>query len=92
MRLVALFGSCLALAAGGAAQAAVIDAQPAGFQVEQKVELAAPADRVWAALGNFGLWWDAKHSFSGDARNYKLDLSSGAACARPCRAAAACGT
>jgi hypothetical protein len=62
---------------GGAAQAAVVDATPGGFQVEQTVEMAAPAATVWAALANFGGWWNSEHSWSGDARNFHLDLAPG---------------
>ncbi len=67
-----------ALGAGGA-HAAVVDATPNGFQVEQKLEIAAPAAKVWAALGDFGAWWDGQHSWSGDAKNFHLDLAPGGA-------------
>jgi uncharacterized protein YndB with AHSA1/START domain len=65
------------LALGGAADASVVDAQPWGFKVEQKVEIAAPAAKVWAALENYGGWWDSAHSWSQDARNFHLDLKPG---------------
>jgi hypothetical protein len=74
------WGLGLAVAAalvGGVAQAAVVDATAGGFQVEQKVEIVAPAAKVWAALGNFGGWWDSQHSWSGHANNFRLDLAPG---------------
>lgn len=77
MKIVAFAGLFLGLVVGGATQASVIDAQPGGFQVEQKAEIAAPADRVWTALGQFGRWWDGAHSWSGDAKNFALDLTAG---------------
>ena len=65
----------LALASG--ARAEVVDANPGGFQVEQTVQIAAPAGKVWAALGQFDGWWDAQHSWSHDAKNFSLDLKPG---------------
>jgi uncharacterized protein YndB with AHSA1/START domain len=62
---------------GGVAHSAVVDATASGFQVEQKVEIAAPAAKVWAALAQFGDWWDSQHSWSGDAKNLHLDLVPG---------------
>ena len=49
----------LALFATGAASAAVIDAQPGGFQVKLTAAVKAPPDRVYAALGEIGRWWSA---------------------------------
>src|SRR5579871_4916628 len=66
-----------ALVAAGAARADVVDANPGGFQTHEQVEIAAPAAKVWAALGQFGAWWNGKHSWSGDAKNFNLDLKPG---------------
>jgi hypothetical protein len=63
--------------AGGGARAAVLDATPSGFQVEQTVTINAPADKVWTSLGQFGAWWDSAHSWSHDASNFALDLRPG---------------
>src|SRR5471030_118173 len=65
------------LAFAGAARADVVDANPGGFQVKETVEIAAPPAKVWAALGRFGQWWDSKHSWSGDAKNFNLELKAG---------------
>ena len=72
MRILA--AAMAAVVAAGGARAAVVDAQPSGFLVAQKVEIAAPAARVWAALGRIGRWWNPKHTWSGDARNLTLAL------------------
>jgi hypothetical protein len=61
----------------GAARADVVDAAQTGFQVRETAEIAAPAGQVWAALGQIGRWWDPKHTWSGDASNLRLDLSTG---------------
>ena len=65
------------LTAAGLARAEVVDATPGGFQVEEKVEIAAPADKVWAALGQWGRWWSSEHTWSKDAKNLTLDLRPG---------------
>ena len=70
-------GLVAAMLIGGAAHASVVDAAPGGFQVEQKVEIAAPAAKVWEALTDFGAWWNSQHSWSGDAKNLHLDLTPG---------------
>ncbi len=66
-----------ALLATGAARAAVVDANPAGFQVQESAEIAAPAGKVWASLGQIGRWWSPQHTWSGKAENLRLDLSAG---------------
>ena len=65
------------LITAGASRAAVVDATPGGFQVQETVDIAAPAAKVWAALGEYGSWWNSKHSWSGDAKNLSLDLKPG---------------
>jgi uncharacterized protein YndB with AHSA1/START domain len=75
-----MWGLALALAGlmtAAGARAEVVDASPSGFQVKETVEIAAPAAKVWAALGRLGAWWNPKHSWSGDAKNLDLDLRLG---------------
>lgn len=64
----------------GSAQAAVMDKSPAGFEVVERVTVAAPQARVWTALMRPGAWWSSKHTWSGDAKNLTLDLTSGCFC------------
>jgi hypothetical protein len=78
MRWTGLAALAAGLALGGVgARAAVVDAQPGGFQVQESVEIAAPAAKVWAALGEVGAWWNGEHSWSGDAKNLTLELKPG---------------
>jgi len=65
------------LALAGAARGEVVDANAAGFQVTEKVQIAAPAAKVWASLGEVGGWWDGEHSWSHDAKNLSLELKPG---------------
>jgi len=72
-----LLGLAAGLALATAASAEVLDSQPTGFEVGHVIEIAAPAAKVWAALGQVGAWWDSGHSFSGDAKNLTLELKPG---------------
>lgn len=68
----------LALLAGGAARAEVVDAQPNGFAVKRSVVVAKPASEVWAALVQPSKWWSSDHTWSGSAANLSLGAAPGA--------------
>jgi len=73
-----LLTAAIAIAAmTGAAHAEVIDSQANGFTVRQSLAIAAPADKVWAALSAPGAWWDMAHSYSHDRAAMSLDLRPG---------------
>ena len=67
----------LVLAAAGPAWAEVKSATPNGFEVISIVTIAAPADRVYWALGEVGHWWSPSHTFSRDAANLSIKLRAG---------------
>ena len=67
----------LALAVTGPAAAEVKSTTPNGFEVVSIVTIAAPADRVYSALGEVGHWWDPSHTFSHDAANLSIELRAG---------------
>lgn len=72
------WGLAAALAAlATPAWASVTDAQPNGFEVVESEQIAAPPAAVYAALGQVGDWWWGRHSFSGDAKNLRLELRAG---------------
>lgn len=60
-------------AAASPAAAEVKSVETNGFVVQQVRTIAAPADRVWAALQTPGAWWDPDHSWSGNAANMTLE-------------------
>jgi uncharacterized protein YndB with AHSA1/START domain len=76
MRFLAAVTVALGLATG-AARAEVVEAIPGGLQVKETTEIAAPASKVWAALGQVGGWWSSEHTWSQDAKNLTLDLKPG---------------
>lgn len=62
----------------GAAHAEVVEQGEGGFRLKQTVEIAAPPDKVYAALGEIGRWWDDAHTYSGKAANMTIRLEAGA--------------
>jgi hypothetical protein len=59
------------------AQAEVKSSGPGHFEVESRdVVEAAPAE-AYAMLGRISEWWNADHSYSGDASNLNLALQAG---------------
>jgi len=83
MKLAGLAG-VLALASTltgtAAARAEVVDSSPAGFEVLHAVQVAAPPDKVYAAILTPARWWNGEHSWSGQAKNLTLDLDRGCLC------------
>ena len=59
------------------AQAEVISSSANGFHLQRSVQLVIPQQRAYDAFGQIGGWWDAEHTYSGDAANLRLALSPG---------------
>lgn len=64
-------------AVAGPAMAEVKSVAPNGFELASTATIAAPAERVFAALGEVGRWWSPSHTFSRDAANLSLELRAG---------------
>ena len=60
------------------AAAAVTTVTTEGFEVTDTATIPASPERVYAALGEIGKWWDSDHTYSGDAANLRIDLKAGA--------------
>ena len=60
-----------------AAHAAVVDTQPNGFAIEEKVHIAAAPSAVYVALIHPEKWWNSSHTFSQDRANLSLDPKAG---------------
>lgn len=75
----ALYGVPLAFACSLSSQATaeVVSAAENGFEIRHTLQLAAPADKVYAALVKPERWWSPSHTFSGSASNLKLDPKAG---------------
>ncbi|MCE9522725.1 MAG: ATPase, partial [Alphaproteobacteria bacterium] len=70
-------GLILALAFSSGADAKVTSTAPTGFSVEHKLELKTDAKSAYDAFTKVGSWWNSAHSFSGDAKNLKIDTRPG---------------
>jgi len=66
-----------ALVAASGARAEVTDSAPHGFQVRHVVSIAAPPAQVWQALLQPARWWDDEHTWSGSARNLRMEARAG---------------
>jgi uncharacterized protein YndB with AHSA1/START domain len=70
-------GAVVAAALVSAAHAEIVDQRATGFSLQEKEQIAATPDKVYAALIDVSKWWDSAHSFSGDAKNMTLDARAG---------------
>jgi uncharacterized protein YndB with AHSA1/START domain len=77
MRAALAMMSALGALGVDAAHAKVVTAVPAGFDIGDTVEIAAPPGVVWATLMKPSSWWNPQHSWSGDAANLSIDPRPG---------------
>lgn len=68
-----------ALAAGFAASAHadVVDVAANGMEIKHVVHIAAPPEKIWAALIAPAKWWSSDHTFSGSSANITFDAKIG---------------
>jgi uncharacterized protein YndB with AHSA1/START domain len=59
------------------ADAEVVSADSAGFQVKSVFAIAVPPSRVYAAFSQIGSWWDMEHSYSHKGVNLTLSARAG---------------
>jgi uncharacterized protein YndB with AHSA1/START domain len=76
MKHLLVLAGALALSAT-AASAAVTDFAPNAFELTETAHIAAPRDKVYAALITPSRWWSSAHSFSGNAANFTFDARAG---------------
>lgn len=71
--VAALFG------AAPLAEAKVEGANANGFSVAYEADLAIAPDTAYAKFVEIGQWWNAEHTYSGDAKNLSIDAAPGGA-------------
>lgn len=69
-----------ALALCGAARAEIVDQSAAGFEIRHAFSVKASADTVYAALLRPADWWNSAHTWSGSAKNLRMDLKDHCFC------------
>ncbi len=66
-----------ALALPAIAHAEASEVSPAGFLVVLQQEIHAKPDDVYSDIGKVEKWWNKVHTWSGDAANLSMQLTSG---------------
>jgi uncharacterized protein YndB with AHSA1/START domain len=74
MRYIAVAAAVLATAP---VEARVASSTPAGFELTERVVVAAPPAKLYAALLDVGRWWSRSHTYSGDAANLSIEAKPG---------------
>ncbi|MEZ5497920.1 MAG: SRPBCC domain-containing protein [Steroidobacteraceae bacterium] len=70
--------ACIALVNGQFATAAVLDAAPGGFTIENVITVPVDANAAWRALVNdVDAWWPKDHTWWGPASKLSIDARAG---------------
>jgi uncharacterized protein YndB with AHSA1/START domain len=78
MRVTPFAAAAIALVAASPTCAEVAAIGPSGFEIRNEAVIAAAPDKVFSALTRrVGRWWDSEHTYSGDARNMRIDARPG---------------
>ena len=72
-----IVATALALLACHGVQAEAISVSATGFTSNFRDELKASPDDVWKALVQLPRWWNASHTYSGQASNLTFDAHAG---------------
>jgi uncharacterized protein YndB with AHSA1/START domain len=73
-----ILGLAAALCLVATCKAEVLKVGPGGFTVRSEVVVRSDAQHAWHALVNdIGKWWNAQHSYSGNAENLSIDARPG---------------
>jgi uncharacterized protein YndB with AHSA1/START domain len=67
----------LAICADSNRPSHVSDLATTGFTLQISTHIAAPPEKVYAALLEPGSWWGSDHTYSGNASNLHLDARAG---------------
>lgn len=73
----AIIIAALVASAAAPAGARVVSSVPAGFEVADRITVAAPPAKLYAALVDIGRWWSSSHTYSGDAANLSIEARPG---------------
>lgn len=72
-----IFAFALVLGFAAPARTEVVDIAANGMEIKHVVRIAAPAEKVWAALIQPAKWWGSDHTFSGSSANMTFDARIG---------------
>jgi len=78
MRITLQIAALMLMPVAASSRAEVVDAAANGFTVRNAIEVAASGSRTYRAVAeDIGRWWDASHTYSGDAANLSIDARPG---------------
>lgn len=67
----------LGILSPAAARAAVVDSSASGFTIVISDSFASAPAAVYKAFVDIGSWWDPEHTFSGSAKNMRIETKPG---------------
>ena len=71
--IAAIVGALLAFAA----HATVTSQSPTGFAVAYEADIAVAPQAAYDAFLKVGSWWNVEHSYSGEGKNFSIDVKPG---------------
>jgi uncharacterized protein YndB with AHSA1/START domain len=77
MRTLLRFVGLALLLTGGAARAEVTDTRENGFVIQTTVMADNAPAKVYRDLFRVALWWDPAHTWSGSAKNLRIEAKAG---------------
>jgi uncharacterized protein YndB with AHSA1/START domain len=75
MRVIAVLIALVCIATP--ARAEVASSSPSAFVIQAEADVAASPAETWRRLLRIERWWNAEHTYSGDARRLSLDPRAG---------------
>jgi uncharacterized protein YndB with AHSA1/START domain len=72
-----IFAFALVLGLAAPAAAEIVDVAGNGMEIKQVTRIAAPPERIWAAIIQPANWWSSDHTFSGSSANITFDAKLG---------------
>jgi hypothetical protein len=78
MRITLQIAALMLMSVAASSRAEVVDAATNGFTVRNTIEVSASGAQTYrAVVEDIGRWWDASHTYSGDAANLSIDAHPG---------------
>lgn len=76
-RMLAVLAALAPVGLAREAAAEVIERSEDHFVLRYATAMEAPAEDVWASVGDLPLWWNPDHTYTGDVANLTLSLTPG---------------
>jgi uncharacterized protein YndB with AHSA1/START domain len=77
MRFVVVLCAAALMGLSAPARAEVAGASPSAFEIRAEAETTATPQQAWRALTRLDRWWNAQHTYSGNAGRLRLEARAG---------------